>query len=376
MPLLVTVSTDGTPTFWTWNGTKAAAYNLKGDSETKLLTGYTLATSNGSTILCVDDGSLQSPGDAAGFTHYRIQNAQLTAIGHKMLYTAVKEGSSVVGQLLPLVKGATSYQDGGLTFYKTTATAILQAGWNEDPSTKGLYCLGKTGDQYIYFQTYSKAMTWYSSTHSQVALSNQLLDVDTGELLGNWGTASSLRSILTNYAQKAAAQSGTFSDVPSSHYAYAAVTWAIDKGITNGTGAGKFSPNSTCTNGQILTFLYRANGSPLASGSSFSDVSASDYFYAPAYWAKSHSLVSGSKLNPSAPCTRAQVVTYLWKLAGSPAVSGGTSFSDVAANADYAQAVRWAVQNGVTDGTGDGKFSPNSTCTRAQIVTFLYRVYH
>jgi hypothetical protein len=293
-----------------------------------------------------------------------------------MFYTAANTGGSVVvGQLLPLVKGATPYKDGGMTFYKTSVNALLQAGWKEDPSVPGWYCLGKTGDQYIYFQSYSKGMVWYENTHEHTALANQLIESFTWELSGNWGTASALRSVLTNYAQEAAVQSGTFSDVSSGHYAYDAVTWAIDQGITNGTGAGKFSPNLTCTTGQILTFLYRANGSPSASGSSFSDVSASDYFYAPSCWAKIQGLVSGSKLAPSSPCTRAQVVTYLWQLAGSPAVTSSASFTDVPSSASYAQAVQWAVEQGITNGTSTTTFSPDTTCTRGQIVTFLYRAY-
>jgi hypothetical protein len=233
-----------------------------------------------------------------------------------------------------------------------------------------IYTIGVEDGTYVPGVT---AESFQNGTHSHTGSASSILDGDTGELLGNWGTASSLRSTLISYSQLL---TGSFSDVPAGHYAYDAVTCAIDKGITNGTGSGKFSPDSTCTTGQILTFLYRALEEPAWSGqASLEDAQPTDYFYNSVHWAKEQGLLAGEYSYPSSDCTRAQVVTYLWKLAGSPVVSGGTSFSDVAANSDYAQAVRWAVKNGVTDGTSATTFSPNQICTRAQIVTFLYRVY-
>lgn len=306
---------------------------------------------------------------------------------------------------------------------------------------------------------------------------------------------------------------GGFIDVKSGSYYEEAVKWAVENGVTAGTSANKFSPEQTCTVGQILTFLWRANGSPKQTGGNpFSDVSSSDYYYDAALWAHGKGLVSGGQLNPGAACTRAMTVTYLWKLAGSPnsnrveysaqtitgveygepcsvefsaatiedttiskstytgaqereavtlitVAPGSTmtihgvpsdlldvpavflldyykedgmyydsgprgyteipsvtfsnseygikdgiqylnldatawemswtsesgnpyliemgseaaSFTDVPSTSDYAQAVAWAVENEITGGTGNGQFSPNSTCTRGQIVTFLYR---
>lgn len=168
-----------------------------------------------------------------------------------------------------------------------------------------------------------------------------------------------------------------FKDVPVDAYYYEAVKWAAEKGITGGVGNGLFAPNQPCTRGQIVTFLWRAAGSPAPkSMSSFADVPA-DAFYAKAVaWAVENGITSGTgdgKFSPDATCTRAQAVTFLYRAAGSPKVSGSAEFGDVATNAYYADAVAWAAKNGITGGIGGGLFGSNNDCTRAQIVTFLYR---
>lgn len=168
-----------------------------------------------------------------------------------------------------------------------------------------------------------------------------------------------------------------FCDVPVSAYYAAAVDWALTRGITGGTGGGKFSPDQPCTRAQIVTFLWKAAGSPAVSGAvSFTDVPAKAYYVAAVCWAFSKGITSGTDaahFSPNQPCTRAQAVTLLWKAAGSPAVSTGHSFTDVPSGAYYAAAVRWAASRGVTSGTGAGKFSPEQPCTRAQIISMLWR---
>lgn len=165
-----------------------------------------------------------------------------------------------------------------------------------------------------------------------------------------------------------------FSDVSRRDYYWKAVDWAFENGFVSGTSQSTFSPNQTCSTAQILTILYRANGSPTPTASSpFSDISTKDYFYKAAVWAYEKGLVSGGQLNPNMPCTRSMIVTYLWKLAGSSSVAMNSKFTDVPANAEYAQAVAWAVNQGITSGTSATTFSPDATCTRGQIVTFLYR---
>lgn len=167
---------------------------------------------------------------------------------------------------------------------------------------------------------------------------------------------------------------GGFADVSESDYFAAPVLWAVENDITTGTSKLAFSPDMTCTRAQILTFLWRAMGSPWSfrDKNPFTDVDEDAYYLKAGIWAQKQELITGSALNGDQPCTRAEVVTYLWKLAGQPDTQP-CSFSDVPADADYAQAVAWAVEEGITSGTGGGRFSPDAICTRAQIVTFLYR---
>ena len=168
---------------------------------------------------------------------------------------------------------------------------------------------------------------------------------------------------------------GGFTDVKTGDYFAEPVLWAVEKGITAGTSATTFSPNQDCSVAQILTFLWRANGSPKPTGSNpFSDVKSGDYYAEAAVWAYEKGMVSGSTFGGNTPCTRSMAVTYMWKAAGSPN-AGKSGFTDVPANANYAGAVAWAVEQGITSGTGNGQFSPASTCTRGQIVTFLYRAF-
>ena len=169
-----------------------------------------------------------------------------------------------------------------------------------------------------------------------------------------------------------------FSDVSTSAYYYEAVKWAQEKGITGGIGNGLFGPNQPCTRAQIVTFLWRAAGSPEPkSMSSFSDVSADSYYAKAVAWAVENGITTGTgdgKFSPDATCTRAQSVTFLFRAIGK-LVDSKAEFSDVLTDSYYANAVAWAVENGVTNGIGDGLFGPDNSCTRAQIVTFLYRAY-
>ena len=168
-----------------------------------------------------------------------------------------------------------------------------------------------------------------------------------------------------------------FFDVPVNAYYYDAVKWAADKGITGGVSPTLFAPDQSCTRAQIVTFLWRAAGSPAPkSMSTFVDVSADAYYAKAVAWAVENGITGGTgngKFSPDATCTRAQAVTFLYRANGAPAVVGSAVFSDVAANAYYANAVVWAEKNGVTGGIGGGLFGSDNNCTRAQIVTFLYR---
>ena len=175
-----------------------------------------------------------------------------------------------------------------------------------------------------------------------------------------------------------------FTDVKQGDYCYDAVKWAIGKDITKGTSATTFSPNSSCTRAQIVTFLWRAAGKPTVSASArcpFTDVypsMGSDYYNA-ILWAVSKGITTGTStttFSPNATCTRGQIVTFLWRYEGKPLA--GTSrnpFTDVKTSMgnDFYSAILWAANRGVASGTTSTAFSPNSTCTRGQAMTFIYR---
>ena len=169
-----------------------------------------------------------------------------------------------------------------------------------------------------------------------------------------------------------------FYDVPNGAYFYEAVKWAVKNGITTGVGNDLFAPEQPCTRAQIVTFLWRAAGSPEPKAmSSFSDVSADSYYAKAVAWAVENGITTGTgdgKFSPDATCTRAQSVTFLFRAIGK-LVDSKAEFSDVLTDSYYANAVAWAVENGVTNGIGDGLFGPDNSCTRAQIVTFLFRAY-
>ena len=173
-------------------------------------------------------------------------------------------------------------------------------------------------------------------------------------------------------------ETSPFSDVSTNAYYYEAVKWAQEKGITGGIGNGLFGPNQPCTRAQIVTFLWRAAGSPEPKTmSSFADVSMDAYYAKAVAWAVENSITTGTgdgKFSPDATCTRAQSVTFLFRAIGK-LVDSKAEFSDVLTDSYYANAVAWAVENGVTNGIGDGLFGPDNSCTRAQIVTFLFRAY-
>ena len=170
-----------------------------------------------------------------------------------------------------------------------------------------------------------------------------------------------------------------FVDVPASAYYYDAVKWAAEQGITGGTDENHFSPDASCTRAQIVTFLWRAAGSPVVNYIlPFEDVAESSYYAEAVRWAASQGIVSGispTRFGPDLPCTRAQAMTFLYGAMGSPAVTGGSGFLDVDSGAYYAGPVAWAVKNHITSGTGNGLFGTEDPCTRAQIVTFLFGLY-
>ena len=170
----------------------------------------------------------------------------------------------------------------------------------------------------------------------------------------------------------------SFDDVPAGAYYEEAVAWAVEKGITEGTSATTFAPKALCTRAQVVTFLWRAAGCPEPQNAgSFADVTAGSYYAKAVAWAIENGITGGTgdgMFSPDAVCTRAQAVTFLYRASAAPAVDGSSSFSDVDADAYYMAAVRWAEQNGITGGIGGGLFGSDLDCTREQIVTFIFRM--
>ena len=175
---------------------------------------------------------------------------------------------------------------------------------------------------------------------------------------------------------------GGFSDVRTSDYFADSVLWAVQNRITSGTSGSAFSPYQPCTRAQVVTFLWRAAGSPSGYGSgsnTFRDVARGSYYDSAVAWAVSRRITNGTDsrhFSPDAICTRADAVTFLWRYSGSPFTFTTSRFRDVPSGSYYAQAVAWAVNNGISTGTGTNTFSPDAACTRAEFVTFLYRLKH
>ena len=170
----------------------------------------------------------------------------------------------------------------------------------------------------------------------------------------------------------------SFTDVAEGEYYYDAVLWAVNKGVTNGLTDTTFGPNASCTRAQMVTFLWRAAGSPepTSTTTAFTDIDSNEYYYKAVLWAVEKGITTGTTettFSPSATVTRAQTVTFLYRYAGTPAVSGNNNFTDLEAGEYYVDAVQWAATNGITTGTTETTFSPADNCTRGQIVTFLYR---
>ena len=185
-------------------------------------------------------------------------------------------------------------------------------------------------------------------------------------------------TVYAKWTQNGGTAQNPFVDVKEDAYYYDAVLWAVEQKITSGTSATTFSPDASCTRAQMVTFLWRAAGSPKVENGKnpFADVKADAYYYDAVLWAVEKGVTSGTSattFSPDATVTRGQTVTFLYRNAGSPEVSGTMPFADVEADAYYAKAVQWAVQQKITTGTSETTFSPMSDCTRGQIVTFLYR---
>ena len=226
------------------------------------------------------------------------------------------------------------------------------------------------------------SLTWTSSKPAVAAVDKSGKVTAKGEgtatITVTCGTKSAACTVTVSKPLVPEVPGTSFTDVPAGAYYEEAVGWAVEKGITKGTSDSTFTPDGVCTRAQAVTFLWRAAGSPAAKASAlpFADVKAGSYYDDAVRWAVENGVTVGTSattFSPNATCSRAQIVTFLWRAQKSPAAGSANPFADVAGSAYYADAVQWAVQKDITKGTGATAFSPDANCIRAQIVTFLYR---
>lgn len=226
------------------------------------------------------------------------------------------------------------------------------------------------------------SLTWTSSKPAVAAVDKSGKVTAKGEgtatITVTCGTKSAACTVTVSKPLVPEVPGTSFTDVPTGTYYEEAVGWAVEKGITKGTSDSTFTPDGVCTRAQAVTFLWRAAGSPAAKAGSlpFADVKAGSYYDDAVRWAVENGVTVGTSattFSPNATCSRAQIVTFLWRAQKSPAAGSANPFDDVASSAYYADAVQWAVQKNITKGTGATAFSPDANCIRAQIVTFLYR---
>ena len=222
-----------------------------------------------------------------------------------------------------------------------------------------------------YTENQSYKVILINADGKQATLSGRCMKVN-GQLVVRISTAQIGIFVVTNEKML------SFTDVQDSDYFYDAVLWAVGQNITSGTSTTTFSPNASCTRAQMVTFLWRAVGSPAPTSqtSSFTDVQTDTYYYKALLWAVENGITSGTTattFSPDAACTRGQMATFLYRNAKSPAVSGQAAFTDVTSSDYFSTAVAWAAQQGITSGTTATTFSPNAACTRGQMVAFLYR---
>lgn len=296
-----------------------------------------------------------------------------------------------------LTEGFTTYTCScGECYTKDYVSAVVHKTQLQNAKTAGCLTGGYTGDEVCTFcgKVFKQGSVIFALGHdpqparvkaptcTESGYTGDLICMRCGDMtqIGNTVAATGHKffgGVCSVCGAKGAEAVPEFDDVKPGAFYFDAVQWAVKNGITNGTGKNTFSPNTVCSRYQIVMFLWRAAGQPEAKAAvSFADVKSGDIFYEAVQWAVERGITNGTSstsFSPFAPCTRGQIVTFLYRSAGSPAISGTCDFSDVSAGSFCHDAVIWASSEGITKGTSAGRFSPNEGCTRAQVVTFLYR---
>jgi len=331
----------------------SAAYYGNGDVKS-LNINFGWDTASASSRLTVMTKRLRSEGESGTDKYY----GDFTDLGY--YGSAFKSWNEVLGNAGSF--GMLYYTDEQKMEYGKTNSIELYFDQGDIP-------LNTNQTYYFYLWTYYGGHYYPDNLFMVLEVKNGTIRFASATGRNDYGKFSTLKSNVPATPE--------FKDVKKADYFFTPVNWAVSKGITNGTSATTFAPNSTCTRAQILTFLWRAAGSPMPSiANPYKDVKASDYYYNVALWAKEKGIYapSGNTFGPNTPATRGATVEYFWRYAGSPSATR-VPFSDVAENSTLDKAVSWALRKGITNGTGGTTFSPNATCTRAQIVTFLHRYF-
>ena len=381
-----TAPTDQEFKAWEIGGTEykvGETYTVNGDTEIKALWENSVITPTAYTVTVKTDGNgsaSASPAKAVAGTEIKL-TAKADSGYHFKKWRVVTGSVTIQGNKFTMPEEAVEIM---AIFEKNTSTG--GGGGGGGVSTYPITVKSaKNGDVTASHKTASKGTAVTLTVDpdkgyvldSLTVLDGKDKEIKLTEKNGKY-TFKMPASKVTVEAMFKAAGNNPFIDVPAGSYYEDAVVWAVEKGITSGTSAVTFDPNGNCTRAQAVTFLWRAAGSPAPKTKvmSFTDVPSGSYYETAVLWAMEQGITKGTSdtaFSPNASCTRAQIVTFLWRANGSPAVSGNSAFTDVAADAYYAAAVAWAEKNSVTGGIGNGLFGSGNTCTRAQIVTFIYR---
>lgn len=322
--------------------------------------------------------------DGSRYTNYADVEAAISAVDRnksKLEQAEVdKMAKDIRDAIDALVKKSNSSSSGGGGGSSTPRYAVTVPDKTENGSLSVSSKNAKRGSDVTVTATPDKGYE-VDDIVAKDAKGNKLTLKDNGDGTYTFTMPASKVTVTVAFAEKKAepiVPEKLFADVSAEEYYYEAVKWASENGVTGGIGENLFGANLPCTRAQIVTFLWRAAGSPEPKGmSGFVDVSADAYYAKAVAWAVEEGIVSGTSattFNPDAVCTRAQSVAFLYRAFGEK-VNKAAGFSDVSADAYYADAVAWAVENGVASGIGGGLFAPDQDCARGQIVAFLYRAY-
>ena len=308
-----------------------------------------------------------------------VENGKITAlaVGKARITAAVVENGVTYSDFCDVIveaRPSSSHHSSSSTTYYDVNAAVSGEGGSVAASTK------RASKGTTVTVTATAASGYQVAQVSAVDKDGKTVSLtDKGDGVYTFVMPASKVDVTAHFAQvQKPEEKDPYGDVSKDSYYYDAVKWAAETGVTTGVGDGLFAPEWVCTRGQIVTFLWRASGSPAPKATElpFTDVAADAYYAQAVLWAVENGITNGTSettFSPDQTCTRAHAVAFLYRMSGSPAAAGST-FSDVAADAYYRAAVAWAVEKGITNGTSGTTFSPDDTCTRGQIVTFLYRL--